>query len=396
MQKRHIIIGTSAAGLSAAKRLALLAPQDEIIVISDEAVLPYNKCHLASYLAGEKQELDVLTMQEQELDSKGIRFHLGVRVINIDTDAQEITCNDGSVFRYDTLFIGTGSSPKIPPILHIRHCQGVYTFHSLQDTQKLLHLKAEKKLNEVVIIGAGLSGLECADALIAHGVRVHVVELRERVLAEQVNRAGADLIQAQMKASGVHFYSSEQVMQIEHEDGAVRGLLLGNGRSIPTDTVIVAAGLKPNTELLGNTPIELEMGHIIVNQHMQTNMPGIYAGGDCCMVIDQISGKRIPSRTWSDAMLQGMTAAFNMAGQARVYPGAVVITSSAFFGLKFATAGAVVDIPADCEVHEASSADSYELFVTRQGILVGFLMVGDTSRVTQCRRAILTKEIFTP
>jgi nitrite reductase (NADH) large subunit len=396
MQKRHIIIGTSAAGLSAAKRLVLLAPQDEIICISDEAVLPYNKCHLASYLSGEKQELDVLTLQEQELDTKGITFNLGVRVINIDTDAQEVTCDDGNVLRYDTLFIGTGSSPKIPPILHIRDCQGVYTFHSLQDTQKLLHLKAERKLQEAVIIGSGLSGLECADALIAHGVRVHVVELRERVLEQQVNRAGADLIEGQMKASGVHFYPNEQVMQIVHEDGTVRGVLLGDGRSIPADTVVIAAGLKPNAELLGNTPILLEMGHVIVNEHMQTNVPGIYAGGDVCMVFDQISGKRMPSRTWSDAMLQGLTAAFNMAGQTRVYPGAVVITSSAFFGLKFATAGTVVDIPADCEVSQSSTPDSYQLFVTRQGILVGFLLVGDTSRISQCRRAVLTKEPFTP
>lgn len=396
MQKRHIIIGTSAAGLSAAKRLALLAPQDQIICVSDEAVLPYNKCHLASYLAGEKQEFDVLTMQQEELDTKGIIFNLGARVITIDTDAQEVTCDDGNVLAYDTLFIGTGSSPKMPPILHIRDCQGVYTFHSLQDTQKLLHLKDEGKLQEVVIIGAGLSGLECADALIAHGVRVHVIELKERVLAEQVNRAGADLIQAQMQAKGVHFYPNEQVMQIMHEDGIVRGVLLGDGHSIPAETVVIAAGLKPNTELLGNTPIALEMGHVIVNEHMQTNVPGIYAGGDVCMVLDQISGKRLPSRTWSDAMLQGLTAAFNMAGQTRVYPGAVVITSSAFFGLKFATAGTVVDIPADCEIFEVCSPESYQLFVTRQGILVGFLLVGDTSRVSQCRRAVLTKESFTP
>jgi NAD(P)H-nitrite reductase large subunit len=335
-------------------------------------------------------------MQQEELDTKGITFHLGVRVINIDTDAQEITCDDGNVYRYDALFIGTGSSPKIPPILHIRDCQDVYTFHSLQDTQKLLHLKAEGKLQEAVIIGAGLSGLECADALIAHGVRVHVVELRERVLVEQVNGAGADLIQAQMQARGVHFYANEQVMQIVHEDGVVRGVLIGDGRSIPADTVIVAAGLKPNTELLANSPIALEMGHVMVNEHMQTNLPNVYAGGDACMVFDQISGKRLPSRTWSDAMLQGLTAAFNMAGQTRLYPGAVVITSSAFFGLKFATAGTVVDIPADCSISEISNPDSYQLFVTRQGILVGFLLVGDTSRMSQCRRAVLTKELFTP
>ena len=93
-------------------------------------------------------------------------------------------------------------------------------------------------------------------------------------------------------------------------------------------------------------------------------------------------------------MLQGLTAAFNMAGQSKTYPGAVVITSSAFFGLKFATAGAVVDIPADSEVKEVCTPESYQLFVTRQGILVGFLLVGDTSRLSQCRRAVLTREPF--
>ncbi len=394
MQKRHIIIGSSAAGLSAAKRLAILAPKDEIICISDEPVLPYNKCHLASYLAGEKQEIEVLTLQPEELENKGITFNLGVRVLNIDTDAQEVTCDDGSVLHYDTLFIGTGSSPKMPPILNIRDCKGVLTFHSLEDAQRLLHLKAEKKLHTAIIIGAGLSGLECADALRSHGVEVHVIELRDRVLSQQVNAAGAALIQTNMEKVGIHFYPNQQVTQILDIDGFVSGVLLADGRSLTADTVIVTTGLKPNTELLDNTSIERLQGHIMVNEYMQTNLSGVYAGGDACMVIDQITGERVPSRAWSDAMLQGLTAAFNMVGQRKIYPGTAVVTSSAFFSLKFATCGDVVDIASNSQVQEVSTSDSYQLFVTKNGILRGFLLVGDTSKLNQCRRAVLTKEPF--
>lgn len=394
MKKRHIIIGTSAAGLSAAKRLTILAPQDEIICISDEAVLPYNKCHLASYLSGEKQELDVLTMQQEDLDTKGITFNLGVRVINIDTDAQEITCNDGNVLRYDTLFIGTGSSPKIPPILNIRDCQGVMTFHSLQDTQQLLHLRAEKKLHTAIIIGAGLSGLECADALIAQGIEVHVVELRDQVLSQQVNRAGAGLIERKMREAGVHFYPNQQVTQVLDHEGIVCGVQLADGRSIKANTVVIATGLKPNTELLDTTSIERSQGHILVDECMQTNIPGIYAGGDVCLVRDQITGQLQPSRTWSDAMLQGLTAAFNMASQRRLYPGAVVITSSAFFGLKFATCGAIVDLPEGSSVKEKKTSDTYQLLVLQEGILKGFLLVGDANQLSLLRRLVLTKEPY--
>ena len=394
MQKRHIIIGTSAAGLSAAKRLALLAPHDEIICISDEAVLPYNKCHLASYLAGEKEEYDVLTVQQAELDTKGIIFKLGMRVLSIDTENQEVTCDDGSALRYDTLFIGTGSSPKMPPILNIRDCSGVLTFHSLQDTQHLLQLKTEKKLHEVVIIGAGLSGLECADALNTQGIKVHAIELRDRVLCHQVNARGAALIQARMEACGVQFYPNQQVTQVLNEQGIVRGVQLADGRSIEADAVIIAAGLKPNTELLVTTPIELHHGHVMVNEYMQTSVPHVYAGGDACMILDQITGERTPSRTWSDAMLQGMTAAFNMAGSSRIYPGAAVITSSAFFGLKFATCGFVVDVPEGSRCIESSTENSYELCVVQNGILKGFLLVGDTAKLSQYRRFVLTKEPF--
>lgn len=394
MKKRHIIIGTSAAGLSAAKRLALLVPNDEIICISDEVALPYNKCHLASYLSGEKQELDVLTLRADELASKGIIFKLGVRVIKIDTDAQEIMSDDGSVLTYDTLFIGTGSSPKMPPILYIRDCKDIGTFHSLRDTQRLLQLVAEKKLRHAVVIGAGLSGLECADGLRVHGVDVHVVELRDRALSHQVNEAGAALIHQKMRESGVQFYPNVQVAQILERDGSVCGVELIDGRIITADAVIVATGLKPNTELLANTPIERRHGHILVNEYMQTNLATVYAGGDACMVLDQITGELVPSRAWPDAMLQGMTAAFNMAGQKKTYPGTAVITSSAFFGLKFATCGTVVDIPENSTIIEALTNDSYQLLVIKNSILIGFLLIGDTSKLNQYRRLVLTKEPF--
>lgn len=395
MKKRHIIIGTSAAGLSAARRLAMLVPQDEIICISDEVELPYNKCHLASYLAGEKQESEVLTVQETELGSKGITFKLGVRVIKIDTHAKEIICNDGIILTYDTLFIGTGSSPKLPPLAGINHYKNIFTFHSLADTQQLMQLQADGALREAVIIGAGLSGLECADALRMQGVTVHVLELRERVLSAQVNDAGAALIQEKMRECGIHFYPNVQVTQILDRDDVACGVRLADGRSINADLIIVATGLKANTELLANTAIERLHGHVLINECMQTSVPDVYAGGDVCMVIDQITGALIPSRTWSDAMLQGLTAAYNMAGAKRAYPGTAVITSSAFFGLKFATCGQIMDIPLARQVQEVHALDSYQLLVLEDGLIKGFLLVGDTSKLPLYRRLLLTKQPFT-
>lgn len=349
MKRTHIVIGTSAAGIGVINRLARLAPEDRIIGISSEYENPYNTCLLADYCAGYKSEQE-LSIFNAGLAKATISLQLGLRVEGIDSRNKQVLCAGGRTFSYDTLFIGTGTSAIPPSIPGITQGTGIFTFHTMADCQQVMQYVKEKRVKQAVVIGAGLTGLESADALRAQGIQVSVVERENRVLTQLVSQDGSFFIQSAMNQMGVAFYGNDPVVQICHRNQEVIGIELNSGIFIPADMVIVAVGATRNDALARQAGLLISPLGIITDSFLQTSVEGIWAGGDVAQVLCAFTQQPVASCTWPDAMLQGLTAAHAMVGEKKVYAGATRIVDSAFFGLKFQAGGVSFGSHASAEI----------------------------------------------
>lgn len=389
MSKTYIIIGTSAAGIGAAYRLRMLDATARIICISDEAETPYNKCFIVEYLSGERELSQVLTLTPESAQQKNIECMLGIRVIAIDALEKKVDLADGNSLVYDGLFIGTGCSPVIPAIEGIAEVKGVFTFYNLHDVNAMHTFIRVKSPRVAIVMGAGLTGLEAADGLIAQGLNVHVIERAAHVLPNQITQKSAEVIHDYMRAHQITLHLESSVVRIVHNDGAFSGVVLQDGTILEADMLICAVGVRPNGQLAQQIGARMHNGYISVDDYMQTSLPDVYAGGDVVLVKNQITGELGASCTWPDAMQQGMTAAYAMSGQLKKYPGIIPVTSSSFFGIKFAVCGNVKHIQPHQHIEIKQGEGWYHLFVYDQDCLKGFVLIGNTTDFSQLRRQLL-------
>jgi nitrite reductase (NADH) large subunit len=403
MSKTHIIIGTSAAGIGVLNKLRSLDPEGTIICISDEKELPYNKCLLADYMSGVKPEQAVFTRQPDFFKNNSIELLLGKKVVGINPNQQTVALDDGRTLAYDTLFLGLGSAVSKPPITctfasstfvlndphYTLHDKGIFIFHTLGNVNDIVQYIKTKNVRNVCILGAGLSGLECADALSAHGLNIAVVEKGPHVLMRQVDAQGSALIEKYMHNKGITLLKNTSVTHILGNE-SVKKIELESGEKIDADLLIIATGLKPRSSLATESGIETHQGYIITNDFLQTNVPTIWAGGDCIMVKDQLTGTLMPSCAWPDAMLQGSIAAHGMAGQKKIYPGAAIISSTAFFGIQFVTCGLINENNGECVIRIGQ--DFYHKLLIQDGYLKGYLLVGQVNEAPRLKKILLTRQ----
>jgi NAD(P)H-nitrite reductase large subunit len=226
----------------------------------------------------------------------------------------------------------------------------------------------------------------------AQGIAVSVVERNNTVLSSLVNEQGAEYIQNMFERAGGKLYTQRTVQKIIHTDERVSGVQVCDGTAIKADMVIVAVGIQPNLTLAQQLNLTShETVGIAVDNYMRTSTPSIFAAGDIVVVQDQITGALVASRTWPDAMLQGITAAHAMAGQPKTYPGLATVISSSFFGIKFARFGVIDKSTSSVEVIDLRGDAFYHRFIVQDVQLKGFLLVGNTTHVGKFRAAVLTK-----
>ena len=383
MSKQYLLIGASAASFGALHCLRRLDPQAQITVIAAESEWPYNKCLLADYLAG---SIDQTALSIYQNPSENVNLIMGQRVVTIDVLNKCVVTDSGNSICYDVLFLGMGSSPWIPPIPGIES-HGVFTFHTNADVNALLDSIKKHAAKKVTVIGAGLSGLEAADALAKHELEVTIVERNKQVLPWMLTESAAKFLHDTINQSGTHLILNAMVNEVLVSDGCVKGVIV-NGQTIETDVLIVATGLRPNTQLCRAATIALDDHGVIVNEYMQTSIADIYAGGDLVGVYDQLTGKKLRSCLWPDAMQQGMHAGMAMAGKPKAYGGISLISSTAFFGLKYARAGKI-------EMADAlmkKSDNFHHTFLLKDGVLTAFEVLGNEHNLGALRRKLLTKQ----
>lgn len=393
MKKKHLIIGSSAAGIGVLTKLRSLAPDDDITCLTASTEMPYNTCLLADYLADGVHPKGLWTKPESFFETKNIELQRNTRVMEIDASNQRVTDQHGTSHAYDSLFLGLGTRPlQLPTEAAVT--SNLFTFHTLSDTTALDALLRTQQPKTALIIGAGLSGVECADALVERGLQVTIVEGGNNLLPTLVNKKGSAVIETLLEKSGVTFISPQRVAHIlVNGTGAACGAALADGTLLHADLVVCAIGARANTKLIETVGGELACGGVFVNEFFQTSVNNIYAGGDLATMKNILDDQLQRSGTWPDAMQHGMLAARAISDdRSKPYPGLAVVLSSKFFDTQFVSCGPVVNTPASYTIIERGDDQWYHRFLLEGNVLKGFLMVGTLDNIGALRRVVTTGE----
>ena len=321
---RLLVIGGVAAGLSAASRARRIDPGLEIVVLEKGPDISYGACGLPYYLEGRVRRAADLTVYTPEYFRKerNIQVRTGARVVSISHPRREVNLGPERV-HYDRLVIATGARPRSLALAGAAHA---FTLHTLEDAERLKVYLRDRKPQRAVVIGAGYIGLETADALRRNGLAVTVVERGADVLG----RADAELT----KAVGERLERFRVPLQLNTPMPDLTRY----------DLAILATGIEPNTELAAEAGVEIgQTGAIRVDEHMETNLPGVYAAGDCAEALHLVTGRPayIPLGTTANKM--GRVAGANAAGRRERFGGVVGTAILNIFGLGVAFSGLSVE-----------------------------------------------------
>jgi len=327
--KKIVIIGGGACGPKAAARARRLDPTAIITMIQDEALVSYAGCGLPYFVAGMVKARTELIVRNAAAFKKinNVDVLLETRVDKIDRAAHKVHITklaDGtsSVLDYDKLVISTGSSPVVPPIDGI-NLKGVHSLKRVPDAEDIIALIKESALKKAVIVGAGLIGIEMAEALVARGMDVTIVEALDRVLAALLDDEISDMTAKHMVDNGVTLKLGQKIVTFQGVDGKVSSATTDK-ETLECDVVIVAIGVRPDTKLAREAG--LNIGHfsdIEVNEYMQTSDPDIYAGGDCVANLNIVTGQKAFVPMGSTANKHGHVIANNICGIKEKFPGIV-------------------------------------------------------------------------
>ncbi|MEG1389610.1 MAG: FAD-dependent oxidoreductase [Angelakisella sp.] len=374
----HVIIGASAAGLTAAKTIRDQKPSDSITVISKDAHI-YSRCMLHMVLSGKKPIEGINFMPKDFFEVNNIVWRGGETVSRVEAEKNLLHMESGEQLSYDTLLIATGSAYFVPPIQGFREAKNVFGLRDYSDVEQLNTVIATGK--RCVIIGSGLVGLDAASALCTRGVSCSVVELADRMSPLQLDATAAAAYQTRFEAAGCAFYLSEKAAGSELDsDGNITAVLLESGVRIPCDFVLVSAGVRPSFGLLAGSGVETDRA-VKVNAFLCANVPNIWAAGD----VAGISG------IWPNAMSQGEVAAYNMCGIPTEYVDkAGVKNILSFYGLTTISLGTNAPAEGD-EVVVQQTEKSYKRVVLRDNVVTHVILQGDISNNDFWQALVTTK-----
>lgn len=372
--KRYIIVGNGVAGTTAAENIRKLDQEGTIIILSNEDLPFYYRIRLNEYLSGDLKEEDLLAKKAEWYKEHKIDLRLQSPVVSGDPQKKVVVAKDNEEFSYDTLLIATGSHSFIPPITG-SETNGVFAIRSIQDCREITGWA--KKVEDVVLIGGGLLGLEAGNALLRLGLKVTVVEFFPRLLPRQLDVDGAKRLQAIMEGMGFSFRLGAKTQEITG-DNLVTGVSLEGGESLSAQMVIISAGVRPNMELAQPLGLETDKG-IKVDERLRTNQPDIYAAGD----VAEFRG--MPYGIWPAAMEQGKIAGTNMAGGDSLYKGTTMANTLKVVGVDLASAGEI-DAEGKFDSKMVTDEKIYKKIVLDNNLIIGCIMLGDKkgfNRITQ-------------
>lgn len=362
---RYVIIGNSAAGIGAVEGIRRIDRQGEITVITNEPHHTYSRPLISYLLLGK--------VSEEKMKYRGDGFYaennctlLHTVAVNVNAGAKQVVLDDGSQISYDKLLIATGSSAFIPPFDGLDTVENQYTFMSLDDAQRLGG--ALDKSKRVLIIGAGLIGLKCAEGILEKVSHITVLDLAPVILSSILDWDGARLVQSHLESKCIEFRLSSGVKRFEGNTAVLDG-----GDTIDFDLLVLAVGVRPNTMLLSGVA-EIDRG-IVINGKSETTAADIYAAGDCTQTLDVSSGQTKIMALLPNAYMQGECAGINMAGGERSFEKAIPMNAIGFFGLHIVTAGSYSG-----DVYAINAGGDYKRLFYSDNKLNGYILIGNVEK----------------
>jgi nitrite reductase (NADH) large subunit len=369
MSEPLIIIGN---GMAAARLVDELAKRAlgryAIAVVGDEPRLAYNRVLLSSVLAGEVEPSDIELKPARWWRDRGVTLRYGCSAVAVNSAARQIALADGHRLAFSKLVFATGSAPIKLPIPGMQRA-GVFTFRDVGDVAVITKAAANRR---VAVIGGGLLGLEAAYGLAKGGAEVTLIHLMDRLMERQLDVRAAAMLKHAVEAKGIRVVLAAQTTAIVGAD-RVEAVALDDGRTIAADAVVVAVGIRPQTELARSAGAKIGRG-IIVDDRLETSVSDIYAVGECAEHSGICYGLVEP------AYEQARVLAEHLSGSSTAYFGSVLATNLKVSGVHVFSAGDFLGAPGTEQILLADAGlGTYKKLVIADGRLTGAVLFGDTA-----------------
>ena len=320
-----LVLGGVAAGTKVAAKLMREDRSNEVIVLNKGANISYAGCGLPYYVGHVIEDEAQLIVNTPEKYEKltGVKVHIETEAIAVLPEEKKVTAKhvrtgEETVYEYDKLVIAVGASPVKPPIDGV-DLENVFCVRTPEDAINIRNLIDTGNVKKAVVVGAGYIGLEIAENLKSQGIRPFVLDMVPQILAPGFDKEMADYVEGRLTEAGIPVITGVQVTGIEG-DGKVEKVLTTK-KAYKADMVVMSAGIRPNTAFLADTGIEMFKGTILTDEYGQTNIPDVYAAGDCAMVHNAVTGKAAWSPMGSTANIAGRLIAQNIMGKNLKYRG---------------------------------------------------------------------------
>jgi len=375
MATRHLIIGGGTAGMNAMRTIREEESQrSEVTLVSAER--PYSRMVLPYYLDRSIAESHVFTATAKILADWGVKTHLGRRAAALDAKANACTLDDGTKVEYDDCLIATGSSAVRAPVPG-SDGPGVHSFWTLDEARGVI--AAIRPGSHVVMVGAGFIAFTILNSILSLGAKLTIVEVAPRILPRMVDDAGAKLVEDWLTRHGVTIRTGARLARIEDAKGRRRLRFAGAG-DIVCDVVIMATGIKTNLEWLKGAGVTINRG-IVVDDHLRSSVPNVYAAGDIAEGRDLISGEGAVHAIEPTAQEHGRVVGANMAGKDVRYRGSLIINIVEVCHLDVASFGAWDDAKADVATGLRADRPAYRKLLFRGDRLTGAIILGRSSDI---------------
>jgi len=383
-RERLVVIGNGMAGARAVEEILQRGGGElfEVIMFGDEPYGNYNRILLSGVLAGVEDASDIFLNPLAWYRENDVTLHAGVRVTGIDRWAKRVLADDGSAVAYDKLIIATGSHPFFPPFEGLRGPDGspkagVFGFRTIDDCNEMTSYA--RGHSRAAVIGGGLLGLEAARGMVNHGLEVHVIHQSPHLMNQQLDAQGGAVLKGMVEKLGLSVHLGKSTKAVLGDD-RVTGLAFADGTCLECDMVIVATGVRPNSEVAARAGFTVERAIVVDDQMRTVDDPDVYAVGECAQHRDRVYGLVAP--LWEQAKV--LADHITRTDPSAAYRGSRIATKLKVMGVELAVMGVKAPEREEDEFLQfyESKRGVYKTIVVRDGKLVGATLLGDVSKVS--------------